>query len=161
MDFEVRRLSRQCATTGRELQEGETYYSALVAAGAEVRRLDYAAEVWQGPPEGSLGWWKGVVHPTVSKRPKRTPSEVLLDLFHEVQDQPEQEDLRYILALLLVRRRIFRLEDEQRDEAGGEQLVVYAAADDETYEVPVKDLAEARVIQLQEQLSALLDAEAA
>lgn len=161
MDFEVRRLSRQCATTGRPLEEGETYYSALVAEGAEVRRLDYAAEAWQGPPEGSLGWWKGIVQPTVSKKVKRTPGEVLLDLFHELQEQPDQDDLRYILALLLVRRKIFRLEDEQRTDDGQEQLVVYAPADDETYEVPVKDLADARVTQLQQQLSALLEAEAA
>src|SRR5579863_1948158 len=54
MDYEIQRFTRHCAVTGRELAPGEEFYTALVAAGAELKRIDYSAEAWQGPPEGAL-----------------------------------------------------------------------------------------------------------
>jgi len=55
IDYEVQRCTRRCATTQRELQPGEIFYSTLVAEGAQVVRHDYSQEAWQGPPEGVLG----------------------------------------------------------------------------------------------------------
>ena len=58
MDYEVQRCTRHCCATGRELAPGEEFYSVLIAEGAELVRLDYAVEAWEGPPEGAVGWWK-------------------------------------------------------------------------------------------------------
>ena len=58
MDYDVQRCTRHCAVTGRELAEGEEIFSSLVVEGAQVRRRDYAAEAWTGPPEGVLGFFK-------------------------------------------------------------------------------------------------------
>ena len=41
-----------------------------------------------------------------------------------------------MLTLLLVRRRVFRLEDEERDAEGREVLTVYCPRRDATYTVP-------------------------
>jgi hypothetical protein len=46
MDYEVQRSTRRCATTGRDFAPGESFYSVLVAEGAELRRLDYAVDAW-------------------------------------------------------------------------------------------------------------------
>jgi len=51
---------------------GETYYSALVAEGAEVTRHDYAADAWQGPPAEAIGWWKSQI-PNRTEGKKRWP----------------------------------------------------------------------------------------
>ena len=94
---------RRCSTTGREFAPAEEFYSALVAEGAELRRLDYCVEAWQGPPPGAVGWWKSQVPDRNAARAHWAPNDVLLSFFDELADQPDKQDMRYVLALLLVR----------------------------------------------------------
>lgn len=156
MDFEVKRCTRSCRATGRELAEGETFYSVLVAEGAEVVRHDYSADAWQGPPaEGVIAWWQSQVPTREARRNRMAPNDVLLELFEEVREQPEQAEMVYVLALLLVRRRVFRLE-ETRSDAGQEALVLYCPRQEATYTVPVATPEEARVAEIQESLGTLL-----
>ena len=49
----------------------------------------------------------------------------MLHFWDELADQPDKQDMRYVLTLLLIRRRVFRLEEEKRDPQGRELLVVY------------------------------------
>ena len=118
MDYEVQHSARRCSTTGREFAPGETYYSVLVAEGAELKRYDYAADAWQGPPEEAIGWWKSQVPDRTAGKKHWAPNDVMLDFWDKLADQPDKQDMRYVLTLLLVRRRVFRLEEEKSDERG-------------------------------------------
>ena len=113
MDFDVQRCSRRCAVTGRELQPGEWFYSALIPSGASVVRQDYSIEAWQGPPAEALGWWKSQIPTAETKKTQWAPNDVMLELFDELAGQPDRSDLRYVLTLLLIRRRVFRLEETE------------------------------------------------
>ena len=99
MDYEVRRFTRHCAATGRELAPGEEFYTVLVVDGAEVRRLDYAADAWPGPPDKAVGWWKSRVPASDTRRPKLAPNEVLMELFTGLEDVSDKQDMRFVLAL--------------------------------------------------------------
>ncbi|HMP05297.1 MAG TPA: hypothetical protein PJ982_03015 [Lacipirellulaceae bacterium] len=46
------------------------------------------------------------------------PHDVLLNLFEALADQPTQEPFRYVLGLLLLRRRIVKLHETRCDSAG-------------------------------------------
>ena len=118
MDYEVQHSSRRCSITGREFAPGETYYSAIVAEGAEVIRHDYAADAWQGPPAEAIGWWKSQIPDRTETKKHWAPNDVMLQFWDELAAQPERQDMRYVLTLLLVRRRVFRLEEEKFDEQG-------------------------------------------
>lgn len=156
IEYEVHRSSRHCAVTGRELAPGEPYYSALVPKGSSLERLDYAVESWQGPPEGAVGWWKSH-QPEAGKRAIHTaPNDVMLDWFDRMADQPDQQDVRYVLALLLIRRRVFRLEETEHDAQGNEVLVVYCHRREVTYAIPAIMPNEVRIEQIQEELAKLL-----
>ncbi len=160
MDFEVDKSTRTCAATGREIGAGETYHSVLVRDGAEVKRLDYSQEAWKGPPSEAIGSWTSVMpaKDATNKR-KLAPSEVLLQLFHELSDAPDREDLRYVLTLLLIRRRLMRLEETVVEE-GAETLLLYCPRDEQTYRVRVVAPGEARVQEIQDYLGGLLFAPA-
>src|SRR4051794_20761337 len=110
LDFEVQRCKRCCAATERALEPGDECYSVLEIAGAEVVRKDYCPEAWKGPPEAVFGWWKSRVPEPTAKKIKLAPNDVLLELFDQLADKSEQHDLRYVLALLLVRRRVLRVD---------------------------------------------------
>jgi uncharacterized protein YbaR (Trm112 family) len=154
MDYEFQSCTRRCAATGRELAPGEAYYSALVPDGEGWQRLDYAVEAWQGPPPEAIGWWKS--QRPDARRAHWAPNDVLLDFFDRLEGQAENQDMRYVLALLLVRRRVMRLEETQTDEHGRETLVLYCPRRETTHQVPVIVPDEARANQLQEQLARLL-----
>jgi hypothetical protein len=172
MDFDVQKTTRICAATSREIAAGETYYSVLVREGADVRRLDYAEEAWPGPPENSLGWWKSTMPGREGAGKKKlAPSEVLLELFRELGDSPDRNDLRYVLTLLLIRRRLLRLEETVRDEPAdetasaqsmpaqtrsAETMVLYCPRDEQTYRVAVVEPDERRVEEIQSYLAQLL-----
>jgi hypothetical protein len=65
--------------------------------------------------------------------------------------------MRYVLALLLVRRRVMRLEESQVDAQGGEMIVVYCPRRETTYEVPVVVPEQSRIDKIQEELARLLE----
>lgn len=156
MEYEVARPTRKCAATGRELHEGETCYSVLVSEGARYRRVDYAPEAWNGPPEKAVGWWRSKVPSKAPPRPKWAPHDVLLNLFLSMEGRPAEGDRRYVLALLLIRRRIVRLEETQVDAQGRETLVVYCPREDATFKVPVTNPSAERIHEIDGELAALL-----
>jgi len=161
MDYEIQRCTRCCAATGRELAPGEEFYSALVAEGADLVRHDYSTEAWDGPPEGAIGWWKSQMPSPTAKRMNWAPNDVMLEFFEQLEQQPDRQDMRYVLALLLVRRRVMRQEESEQDEQGREVLVLYCPRRETTYRVPVVDPEESRINEIQEELAKLLFANAA
>jgi hypothetical protein len=156
IDYEVSRCTRRCAATDRELAPGEAFYSVLLPSGSQVLRQDVSAPEWKGPPENALGWWKGTMPDATSRKPQWAPHEVMLEYFEGLENDPTREDLRYVLALLLVRRRVLRLESEERDAAGRTVQVLECPRKETHYRVAVVLPELSRAVELQNQLSQLL-----
>jgi len=156
MDYEVQRSTRRCAATGQEFAPGESFYSVLVAEGAELRRLDYAAGAWPGPPAEAIAWWKSQVPDRNASRMHWAPNDVMLHFFDELAEQPDRQDMRYVLALLLVRRRVMRLEETEKDEQGREILVLYCPRREATYQVPAVVPEQQKIDEIQQELVKLL-----
>jgi hypothetical protein len=161
MDYQIQRCARRCAATDKELTSGEEFYSALIQHGAELVREDYCIEAWKGPPEGSIGWWKSQMPNPRAKRIGWAPNDVMLEFFEQLENEPDKADMRFVLALLLVRRRVMRQEDSYEDEDGREVIVVHCPRRDTTYKVPaVAPEDEGRTAQIQDELANLLFANA-
>jgi hypothetical protein len=166
LDFEVQRCTRCCAATERALNPGDECYSVLQVEGADVVRKDYCADAWKGAPETAFGWWKSRVPEPTAKKIKLAPNEVLLELFDQLAEKSDQQDLRYVLALLLVRRRVLRVDlahdhspDEQTDgsiDRAAESMTLYCPKRDTTCEVAVAMPSGERIDEIQQQLSELL-----
>ena len=132
------------------------FYSALIAEGAEVLRQDFAEDQWKGPPENSLGWWKSEVPDPKANRLHWAPNDVMLHYFKELQNQDHKRDVAYILALLMLRRRIFKLEASEVTAEGHEVMMVFCPRAEEEYQVPVCHPTEAEAAAIQHELAALL-----
>ncbi len=151
MDYEVERCTRHCVVSGRELQPGETFYSTLTPQGGRVVRQDYAAEAWSGPPEGAMGWWK-------SQLPARDARKLTwaLELLETTADDPAQIDFRYVLSLLLARRRVLRLEENEQDPAGQQLSTFFCPRNGKVYSIAAANPDRDRARELQQQLAELL-----
>jgi hypothetical protein len=161
LDFEVHRCSRKCAKSERELRPGEMYFSALVPEGTSWKRIDIAADVWVEPPEGAIAWWKSQMPGAGTNRLHWAPNDVILEYFQMLDGDVAKADVRYVLGLLLVRRRIARWEQTETDEHGKEVMVLYCPRLELEFRIPVQVPSDARVAEIQEELSRLLVTRAA
>ena len=120
------------APPGESSRRARPIIRVLVAEGAELKRYDYAADAWQGPPAEAVGWWKSQIPDRTTGRKHWAPNDVMLHFWDELAEQPDKQDMRYVLTLLLIRRRVFRLEEEKarRRRAGAVGGVLSAARGD-------------------------------
>jgi hypothetical protein len=165
IDYQVRRCTRRCAAADRELSAGESFVSVLVDEGDDVVRRDYSAAAWQSPPEGTIAWWRSTMPGNGEAKP--APREALLALLDEWADKPEEAPARYLLALLLVRRRVLRLQGEgfleglhgkEAKPGDVETLTLVCRERDEPIEVAITPPTAEEAPRLQERLAELLGA---
>lgn len=156
MDLKLQRPRGVCARTGRSFAAGDPMVSALVRDGGTLERIDCHAGSWDGPPSGTLAWWRSRYAPTEAAGPTLAPADVLLDVLEELESRPEEVALRYLVALQLVRRRVLRVVDTTAAEAGREQLVLACRKRQSEYRVAVVAAQEATAEGVEERLHALL-----
>ena len=161
LDFEVQRCTRRCAKSDRELRPGEAFYSLLVTEDAEVVRYDYSESVWEGPPEENIGWWRSRMPTPNAQKVTWAPNDVMMHYFKELENRPEKKQVRYVLTLLMIRRRILKLVESADNDSENEILTVYCSRDESEYTVPVTPPDDVEVQVIQEELAALLFANAA
>jgi hypothetical protein len=156
--YQVQGHTRRCAATGRELRPGEKVVSALLDQAGRFVRLDYAAEAWPGPPDGAVGFWSGrVPSADEARRKPAVDDELLLECFERLADDldPARRNFRYVVGLLLMRRRRLKFEDVRRD-AGREYLCLRCAKTGARYEVPDPRLTEAEMADVQDEVFRVL-----
>lgn len=117
LDYQIQPNTRRCCLTGRELKPGERCFSVLLDEGNKLVRKDYSPEAWQGPPEGAFSFWSGRIPTSQGRRLPVIDNELLMDCFLrlEGQTEPSRVHFRYVVALLLTRRRRLRFEDSTGD----------------------------------------------
>jgi len=155
LDFEVKACTRCCVETGKILQPGEVYFSVLEVQEAETVRRDYSAEAWQEPASTSLGWWRSRV-PTKDEKPKLAPTEVMLKLLTVLAGKPAEAQFRYVLGLLLIRRRVLKREGAICNQEGQEVLALVAPKHDQQFELIVAEPDFEQAARIQQQMVDLL-----
>ncbi|MDD3586526.1 MAG: hypothetical protein PHQ75_05035 [Thermoguttaceae bacterium] len=143
--------------TNRPFLPGETFYSVLLEVEGQFKRIDYCAKAWSEleKPENMIGWWTSKISPVNENKIKLAPNDILMNLFDELLDQPDKAQMLYVLTLLLIRRKIFRYEREE-SAASPEILSVYAIRRETNYCVPVIEMNEEQIDEVQEYLASLL-----
>ncbi|MFY8200366.1 MAG: hypothetical protein ACOVLE_06840 [Pirellula staleyi] len=111
-EYTIQRSARRCQKENRPFEPDERYYSVVLQKGSELVRLDLGKQHWNGPPEGTVGWWASQMPAKPTGKLTPAPTQVLLDALERLCEQPEECELAYLLSLLLVRRRILT---EQED----------------------------------------------
>lgn len=113
ISYQIQGPARQCAATGRELRPGERFYSVLLEEAGQFVRKDYAGDAWPGPPAGAIAHWLGRIPECGQPRRPTINDDLLIDCFGHLSGTVEasQQNFRYVIALLLMRRKRFKFED--------------------------------------------------
>jgi hypothetical protein len=157
MEYDIQAITRRCAASGRDLAPGEKYYSVLIDLEGKFVRKDFGTEAWTGPPPGVFSFWSGRVPADRPGRQPRIDDEILVECFGrlEGQSEPERLSFRYVVALLLMRRKRFKFE-EAKIEEGQEILTLRCSRTGARYRVLNPRLTEAEMTVVQDEVFDML-----
>ena len=158
-DWEIERHTLVCAASGRELAEDEEIYSAIYDEGSGFVRRDYAVERW--PPkemERVFSFWKTRVPKRDAPVKRFVDNEVILDFFHRLEGEagPAKRNFRYVLALLLMRKKALKFKGLRRGEGEG-ALVLYDRVRGRDCEVADPNLSEEEIERVTEEVGQVLN----
>ncbi len=159
-EYQIQAPTRTCSATGRELKVGERYFSVLLEEAGKFVRKDFSEEAWECPPAGAFGFWQGRLTAGAPRRPV-IDDDLLLECFARLagEDEPSKAGFRYVITLLLVRRKRFRLE-ETKGEKGQEGLTVRCARTGARHFVPDPGLSDSEIESVQDDVFRALGWEA-
>lgn len=117
--YEISRPTGVCAATGRVIAVGEQFVAALAEdeGGERLERQDFSIDAWESgarpePPLRLFGHWRATMpEPGDRKRPYIDDA-ALVDLFGQLEgaSEPGRVSFRYLLALMLIRKRLLKYE---------------------------------------------------
>lgn len=161
LEFHIKKATRLCHKTGEPLKPGQSFYSILISEDNEIVRHDYSAAHWEGSPDEALAWWKSDVPQEDGAKVTLAPDDVVLQYFEKLIESKEFPNMAFVLALLMIRKRIMRLEGNEQDEQGREVMVVSCSKNEQEYKVPVTSPDRNEVEAIQDQLVSMLYKDAA
>ena len=93
------------------MEEGDEYYAVLLDRGDHFDRADCSAAHWTGPPDGAFSYWKARVPVRAEKKRRLLVDDaVLVSFFTRLarEEESSKQEFRFVLALILMRRRLIK-----------------------------------------------------
>lgn len=131
--YDIVRREEACAASGRVFEPCEKHIAVLVEQPGEesLARLLYSEKAWESghrPPAPArvFGFWRRIAGDDTKPRSPIISPEELFDLFEQLaeSDQPRQVSFRYLLALMLMRKRRLIYDGMVANQASGEPSVL-------------------------------------
>lgn len=155
-DWEIRKRSEACTLTQQPFAEGEFFYTALYREGDGFRREDVCEEAWNSLPEAPapFSFWRSKFEAPPPPPPEPLEKQDAESLLRKLIEENAEatRNARYILALMLERKRILKPMESSDDDI----LVYERSQTGETFLIPNPRLNLAQVPEVQREVSALL-----
>lgn len=124
--WHIKSRAHECAATSKPFAEGESFYTALFPDPESdgYLREDFSEEAWEARPHDAtppFSFWKTVYVPPEQEAKveiveKENPESLLSRLVEE--DEEHTENARYILAVMLERKKVLVETDSQQTKTG-------------------------------------------
>lgn len=162
--WHIRSRSRICAGSERSFEDGEGIVTALFPdpESSGYLRKDFSIAAWKARPAEEtppFSFWKAIFHaPLATERQdafkRESPEDLLRRLVEE--DEDHTENARYILAVMLERKKVLRETDTQRTPGGILRVYEHRKLGD-VFIVKDPDIPLADVERVQEEVILLLE----
>jgi hypothetical protein len=159
MEWEIGGKAVNCAECGKAFDEEEELFSALFDDQAAFARKDYCVGCWDGGgARAAFSFWRTRVPRRDEPVRRIVDDDVLIDLFQRLEGAEEENrrNFRFVVALLLMRRKVLRYVELKR-EADGSALVLHDRIRGCRCEVADPGLTEEQIQQVTEEVAQLLN----
>lgn len=150
-----------CAVSGQPIAAGEKFVAAIRETPEGIERLDVMLEHWPAFFEGRtdlLAYWHTVMPHVEVKKKVFVDDEVLCTLFERLADATEEAkvNFRFVLGLVLMRKRLIVYEQTRREE-GHDVWVVRLKGREDRLDLVDPKLDESKVADVSQQLGEILN----
>lgn len=159
MEWNISKGASRCQSCERAFLEEENFYSTLCLESASFLRRDFCLECWKGQtPEGFFSFWKTRIPKKEEPRQRIVDNAVVLNFFLRLQEvtEPWAKNMRYVLGLFLLRKKLLKLKGQGKDEQGT-FMGLYNSEEDKTYKIHNADLTEEEIERINNEVLRLLD----
>jgi hypothetical protein len=161
-DWTIQGRSGRCAASGRDFAEGEFFQTLLFRERDGFRREDLSEEAWkarQADPSAKppYSFWRAKFEPAAPAAPETLAKETAEDLLRGYMTEHDEShaNARYILALMLERKRLLK-QIEAKEDLHGRTLVYEHVKTGEVFIVPDPGLRLDQLETVQNEVAALL-----
>lgn len=118
-DWTINKPLGQCCGTGRAIEPGQEYFGALVESEQGLERRDYSVEYWESEKPGVFCFWRSRLADPDEKKELFVSDEMLMAFFDRLASEtdPEKVSFRFVLALVLMRKRRLKYDATKMDGA--------------------------------------------
>ncbi len=159
--YEVARPHGRCHVTGAAIEPGTKFMAALRETPAGFERVDVLLHAWpQFDRADVLAHWQTVMPRHEQKKKLFVDDQVLCELFERLgsANEPAKLNFRFVLGLILMRKRMVIYETSRVDD-GREVWAVRFKGRDERMDLVNPKLDEAQVQEVSQQLGEILNEE--
>jgi hypothetical protein len=139
MDYKITRSQRQCASCSKNFIEREDYHVAIIEGKEEFTRREYCTACWEaeagkGVRAECFSFWKTRVPEKSGDEKRKLDVDAASVFFRKLagSDEPNKRDFAYLLALLLMRKKVIILQGTQMRD-GREFMVLRFRGEEEDY----------------------------
>ena len=161
-EYDITKSNGTCDSCGRQLDAGDSFVAVLHDRGSELQRQDYCAACWQAwkdQMQEAFSSWHGQVR--LPAEPKRTfvPDDALIEVFEKLDGhaEPAKVNLRFVLALMLMRKRLLRYDSSRKDEEGREVWAMRLRSSADPVQVVHPHLDDEQLAEVAAQLGAVFE----
>ncbi|HEY8668230.1 MAG TPA: hypothetical protein VIL86_16395 [Tepidisphaeraceae bacterium] len=159
--YEMARPQGKCVVCGRVIEPDEKYMAALRETPAGFERLDVGLECWEQLDRANLlGFWQTHMPRAEQKKKVFVDDEVLCNLFERLADaaEPGKISFRFVLGLILIRKRLLVYESSRRD-GDNDLWVVRFRGREGLLDLLDPKLTETQMMEVSQQLGEILNEE--
>ncbi|HPC96864.1 MAG TPA: hypothetical protein PLU87_18105 [Sedimentisphaerales bacterium] len=159
-DWTINKPLGQCCGTGRAIEPGQEYFGALVETEQGFERRDYSVEYWEREKPAVFCFWKSRLADPDEKKELFVSDDMLMAFFERLANEtdPEKVSFRFVLALVLMRKRRLKYEATRMDGAR-ETWLLRVAGEKDVVEVVNPHLDEEQIELLTSQIGQILQAD--
>ena len=156
-DWEITKPLGACSGSGRQFDDGEDYFAALVETEQGLERRDFSAEYWEQEKPEVFCFWKTRLVTSEEKKALFIDDDMLMAFFERLSHEtdPEKVSFRFVLALVLMRKRRLKYDTTKMD-GQTEIWCLRVVGSKETVEVVNPHLNEEQIEQLSAQIGQIL-----
>ncbi len=158
MEWEIASPDTFCGVCQKSFDDRDEYCTAIFSSPEGFSRKDYCLACWSGPPKNVFSFWRTRCRLKPAPPKRFVNDEVLLEFFERLSeaDSPERRKLHFIMAVLLLRKRLLKERSRRRDE-NGLYWILEAPRLEKTFEVRDQGLAESEIADLLHDLGQVLN----
>ena len=164
-EYQIARAGGRCCRCEKEIAERQGFQAVLIEQGEQFVRQDWCLGCWDAPTRGEVtglfGQWRCRMPARQAKKKLFIDDGMLVNFFLRLagENDPARVDFRFVLALVLLRKKLLMYDGSRRQADGTELWNMHLKGEEQLQEVLNPLLDEQQITEVSRQLGEILQGE--